>query len=39
MKKAKEIWFLCRQYDAAQPRSTGVWSTPSSLSKSSKKKP
>ena len=24
-KKAKEIWFLCRQYDAAARRSTWAW--------------
>ena len=27
LKRAKEVWFLCRQYDAATRRSTGVWST------------
>jgi dihydroxynaphthoic acid synthetase len=26
LKRAKEVWFLCRQYDAARP-STGDWST------------
>ena len=27
LKRAKEVWFLCRQYDAATATSTGDWST------------
>ena len=38
-KKAKEIWFLCRQYDAEQALRDGRWSTPSSRSSSSSRRP
>ena len=29
-KKAREIWYLCRQYSADEALPDGVWSTPSS---------
>ena len=37
-KRAKEIWYLCRQYDA-QTRSRGGWSARSSRSSGSRRRP
>ena len=37
-KRAREIWFLCRQYDAADCARSGAWSMRSFRSKSSRSK-